>query len=577
MSWNVGTKIGVAFGLALAVFLVVGVVSYHSVRQLTETASWVAHTHRVLETLESTFVGLTKAESGERGYILTGDERYLEDYQDPRTAIAREIKTLRELTQDNANQQRRLDRLEPLIANRLTVLQEAIDARRAPTNGFEAALKIVQAARGRQAMDEIRGLIDEMQAEESRLLAERTKEADESARNTTLTIVLGTALAFVLLAALGFALARNIAAPLQKITDAANRITRGDLDVKPQASRRTDEVGLLAQAFDRMAQSLRAMSAAAQQIAAGDLRSTVTPQSAEDQLGFAFAKMVENLRDNLSALAEGANVLGSAANQIVTSTTQLAASASEAATAVSETTTTVEEIRQTAQMSSQKAKSVAETAQRTAQISQSGRKSTEEVVTGMSRIRQQMEAIAESMVRLSEQGQAIGQIIATVEDLSAQSNLLAVNAAIEAAKAGEHGKGFGVVAQEVKSLAEQSRQATSQVRTILSDIQKATAAAVMATEQGGKAVESGEKQTGAAGESIQMLSGSVAEAAQAATQIAASSQQQLVGMDQVAVAMESIKQASTQNVASAKQLATAARNLNELGQRLKQMVDAYRM
>ena len=101
------------------------------------------------------------------------------------------------------------------------------------------------------------------------------------------------------------------------------------------------------------------------------------------------------------------------------------------------------------------------------------------MVTGMNQIRRQMEAIASSMMRLSEQSQTIGQIIATVDDLAAQSNLLAVNAAIEAAKAGEHGKGFGVVAQEVKSLAEQSRQATNQVRTILSDIQKATAAAVI--------------------------------------------------------------------------------------------------
>jgi len=187
----------------------------------------------------------------------------------------------------------------------------------------------------------------------------------------------------------------------------------------------------------------------------------------------------------------------------------------------------------------------------------------------------QMEAIAESMMRLSEQSQTIGQIIATVEDLAAQSNLLAVNAAIEAAKAGEHGKGFGVVAQEVKSLAEQSRQATDRVRTILSDIQKATTAAVMATEQGGKAVEAGGRQTETAGESIAALASSVTEAAQAATQIAASSQQQLIGMDQVAGAMENIKQASTQNVASAKQLETAARNLDDLGRRLKQLVESY--
>jgi methyl-accepting chemotaxis protein len=179
------------------------------------------------------------------------------------------------------------------------------------------------------------------------------------------------------------------------------------------------------------------------------------------------------------------------------------------------------------------------------------------------------------MMRLGEQSQTIGQIIATVEDLAAQSNLLAVNAAIEAAKAGEHGKGFGVVAQEVKSLAEQSRQATDRVRTILGDIQKATTAAVMATEQGSKAVEGGSRQTELAGESIQALAGSVAEAAQAATQIAASSQQQLIGMDQVAAAMESIKQASTQNVASAKQLETAARGLNDVGQQLRHLVSNY--
>ncbi len=271
-------------------------------------------------------------------------------------------------------------------------------------------------------------------------------------------------------------------------------------------------------------------------------------------------------------LREAIGQLGSSAAEILAGTTQVAAGASETATAVSETTTTVEEVKQTAQVSSQKAKYVSDSSQKAAQVSLAGRKSVEQSLEGMTQVRRQMESMAETVVRLSEQTQAIGEIIAAVNDLAEQSNLLAVNAAIEAAKAGEQGKGFAVVAQEVKSLAEQSKQATAQVRTILMDIQKATSAAVMATEQGTKAVEAGVKQSAEAGESIRMLTESITEAAQAATQIAASSQQQLVGMDQVALAMENIKQASVQNVASTKQAETAAQNLHELGRRFEVLV-----
>ncbi len=159
---------------------------------------------------------------------------------------------------------------------------------------------------------------------------------------------------------------------------------------------------MLAQTFERMTESLRGMAEVAGKIADGDLRSNITPQSSRDVLATAFARMIENLRDQTRQLVEGANVLASSASEIVASTTQLASSATESAAAVSETTTTVEKVRQTAQAASQKAKSVADTAQRAAQISQSGRKSTEEVVAGTGRIRHQMEAIATSMVRLSE-------------------------------------------------------------------------------------------------------------------------------------------------------------------------------
>jgi methyl-accepting chemotaxis protein len=280
----------------------------------------------------------------------------------------------------------------------------------------------------------------------------------------------------------------------------------------------------------------------------------------------------EELERLLAQIRETVAVLSSASTEILSTTTQVAAGTAETATAVSETTATLEEVKQTAQLSSQKARFVSDSAQKASQVALSGRKSVEEATQGMQRIQEQMESIAESIVRLSEQSQAIGEIIATVNDMAEQSKLLAVNAAIEANKAGDQGKGFVVVAQEIKSLAEQSKQATTQVRAILGDIQRATSAAVMAAEQGNKAVQAGVVQTAETGESIHQLADSIAEAAQAATQIAASSQQQMVGMDQVALAMENIKQASAQNVSGTRQAEVAAQSLHELGRKLSGLI-----
>ncbi|HZV98178.1 MAG TPA: CHASE3 domain-containing protein [Methylophilaceae bacterium] len=573
MKWNVGAKISLGFGLAVTIFVIVGIVSYLSTVKLVSASEWRKHTYDVLRYIDGTLSFLKDVETGQRGYVITGEEKYLEPYRGALDKIRPNIQEIRSLTLDNLHQQQRLDKLEPQVESLLAFTQNVIELRR--NKGLNAATQVIKTGKDKQLLDDIRQTLGDMAGEENKLLQERTAVAQHDGENTKKVIALGTIVALLLAILSGCLITYNIARPLKEITQVAKKITAGDLNATVSASGRSDEVGVLAHAFDSMTQALRGMALAAENIASGDLRTPIRPQSTNDILGIAFSRMSENLRSQISELVIGANVLSSSASQIVSSTSQLAASASQSAAAVSETAITVEEVRQTAQVASQKAKLVSDSAQKAALSSQSGRKSIEDFNAGMERIRQQMDAIAAGMVRLSGQSQAIGQIMASVEDLAAQSNLLAVNAAIEAAKAGEHGKGFSVVAQEVKSLAEQSRQATNQVRTILGDIQKATATAVMATEQGSKAVEAGSQQTVVAGEAIQALAASINEAAQASTQIAASSQQQLVGVDQVAGAMDSIKQASMQNVASAQQLETAAGNLNELGQRLKNMVERY--
>jgi PAS domain S-box-containing protein len=281
------------------------------------------------------------------------------------------------------------------------------------------------------------------------------------------------------------------------------------------------------------------------------------------------------LQAQIKEITGVANALAASVQQIMASLTQTLTGTSETATVVSQTATTLGEVKQMAILSSQKAGEVANEGKRTTQVSETGELAVEKAHTGMMRAREQIASIAQSVVRLGEQSQAIGDIITTVKSLAEQSNLLAVNAAIEAAKAGEHGKGFAIVAREVRLLAEQSKQATSQVQTLLRDIQKAGAQAVMVTEQGVKTVELGIQQALEAGESIRTLSNQVRTAAQALIYIATTNQQQLAGIEQVTIAMSSVKQATLHNVSGMRQIDSAAKTLHQLGQKLSTLIEQY--
>jgi methyl-accepting chemotaxis protein len=318
----------------------------------------------------------------------------------------------------------------------------------------------------------------------------------------------------------------------------------------------------------------------AEQVSQGNLQNTAALTERKDEIGLlqkALSKMSENLRNMTKNMQEEIKVLSNSANEITNSVSEISSATTETASAVNETTTTVEELKQTAQVSVNKANDVVGSAEEAIKTLKSSEKALNTTIEDMHHIQERMNTISESIIKLSEHSQVIGEIIDTVNDLAEQSNLLAVNAAIEAAKAGEQGKGFSVVAHEVRSLAEQSKQATIQVHNILKDIQNATSSAVMATEQGTKAVTKGVTQSIETSHSIRSLSEDISKVSDTATQIAISSQQQLIGVDQVTIAMNNIKEASNQHVDYMHKIKDKMLDLNAVGKTLKNFSDQYKI
>lgn len=389
-----------------------------------------------------------------------------------------------------------------------------------------------------------------------------------------LTTITSLLIAFIVLASLTIAIIRSIVKPLEYAADRITGLGLGDTQggVEVVAG---GELGRLLEAVSKTCHFTDKMSSSLATIAGGDLTEETTVRSDRDVLGHALKDMLVQMRLVIGQIKSEVNVLASSSEEIGISLSHLATGASSEASAVTETTTTIEELKQTANISVNKAKDVLANAEETLHTVAVSEQSVMVTIEDMNQIRDRMQIISDRILKLSEKGLAIAAIMDTVNEIAEQSNLLAVNAAIEAAKAGE--VGFSVVAQEMRTLAEQSKGATIQVKALLGDIQHATSEAVLATEQGSKAVAKGVEQSLQTSHAIKELADKMAKVKQAADQIVLSNQEQLIGTEQITIAMSQISDTTNQLVEHLKQIELAVSSLNHVGSSLKGLTDKYRI
>jgi methyl-accepting chemotaxis protein len=464
--------------------------------------------------------------------------------------------------------------------------------------------------------------LDGTETEVNSKLGAATLVADQDVRDALAASnnysLLGSLAVLVISLASSLLIANAVVVPITKLVETARQVGTGDLSANATVDRR-DEIGLLANNFNQMTGRLREMIqtekeardqiflmsfnakqereqylaetvssylAFLERVADGDLTARLSLNGHGDddddddvmrKLGLNLNMMVERLDEMTGQVGEATKHISAAAAEILAAVSQQVAGSSEQSAAISQTSTTIDEVRAIAEQAFNKAQSVAEQAENTREISSVGERAVAGTMASMGQIKEKVTGIAENILALSKRTQQIGDIIATVNDIASQSNLLALNASVEAARAGEHGKGFAVVAMEVRNLAEQSKQATGQVKGILNEIQQATNAAVMATEEGSKGVDSGVDRTDQTGTTIEQLVANIGDNLKAAQQIVASAQQQATGMEQIALAMQNINQGTVQNLASSHQTEQSAQELTSVAQQLEVLVSRYKL
>lgn len=538
---SITKKLFMSFGAVILIMAILVVTTWRGFGQVEHSVQNNIHTYNVMSTADEMLLSLVNIETGMRGFVVTGQDAFLDPLNAGKTAFQQTIDTLRRLTSDNPAQQRRLEELKGVQAQWLSEDIEGNLAMRRQVNAgarpISDVVERIAEGRDKAKMDGMRRLIADIKAEEAGLLSVR-RDHMQTAQSTALNLLIGGGLLAALVSVIiALALSRSIAGRLAEAVDVAKAIAGGRLDVQISSGSR-DEIGTL------MA---------------------------------AFVSMRDKLRDMISEIHGGSTRLAGMAQSISSATEQLSVSTSEQSTAASSMAAAVEQLTVSINHVSDNAREAHGISSDSGKQSVEGGEVIQNTLGSMQMIAETVQNAAAQITALGHQSDQISSIVNVIKEIADQTNLLALNAAIEAARAGEQGRGFAVVADEVRLLAQRTTSSTEEITGMIQKIQQSTRSAVSNMEVGVQQVSKGVELANQAGGAIVSIREGSSRVVTVVDQISVALKEQSSASDDVARHVERIAQMSAENSQAVHETSTTTLSLKSLAHELQQQVSQFRL
>ncbi|PYT56297.1 MAG: hypothetical protein DMG46_18055 [Acidobacteria bacterium] len=527
-------KLAVGFGTLLIILVVIATVAYTAVGSLAEAAKEVGRKASEKEMLVKIELAVAKGRSGSASYLLLDRNEALEVDEEGKRDYKDSIEELTPLVHSDEGK-RLFSEVQHSYDNLRAVSDKEVQLRR--SGKTKDAIQTLT----RESDPAFKQLHENVKAFTSYLdkgLEEADKRQDATVSRCRVLILTLAALGFLLGAAVSGMTIRSIRSIMFRLVATMQRVAANDLATDDAEITTEDEIG---------------------------------------QAGTAFNRMKNSLREMIQSIAGTAQHVASASEELSSSATQQAQSAETQKDQTAQVATAMQEMSSTVLQVSENSNKAAEASRQAAETARRGGAIVEETLSRMRAIADSVSGTAKKMDELGKSSDQIGQIVGVINDIADQTNLLALNAAIEAARAGEQGRGFAVVADEVRKLAERTTTATKEIAGMIKNIQQETKTAVTAMETGTKQVEEGVKSTIQAGGSLKEIIHMAEQVGEMVMQIATAAMEQSSASEEVNQNMEKIAKLVKESADGAQQSAKACQDLSSLAFDLQNMVGTFKL